>query len=228
MIYDNIKYILFDSGRTLNEPITNDWFLTPNFYNIIQVSNYQPDDNKIMRAIEKEKSYIDSVKYIPTIEEEHEMFREYYKRVLLDINYPYIEDRMLSLLADDNIYNDNKVSFFEDVRPGIERLKNKYKLGVVSDTWPSLKRIYVNYGIEDCFSDFFITSMLGYKKSDNILFKIILDNIGLKPEEVALVDAREQFLDIASEYGMYPILINRTRDVIKSKYPIISTLDDLV
>lgn len=32
---NNVKAILFDSGRTLNVPRTGHWFITPNFMKII-------------------------------------------------------------------------------------------------------------------------------------------------------------------------------------------------
>jgi len=35
-----IKAIIFDSGRTLNVPRTGQWFITPNFFNIIENSNF--------------------------------------------------------------------------------------------------------------------------------------------------------------------------------------------
>jgi len=40
MNMNNIKAILFDSGRTLNAPRTGYWFITPNFFNIINSNNY--------------------------------------------------------------------------------------------------------------------------------------------------------------------------------------------
>lgn len=37
----NIKAILFDSGRVLNKPVTGHWFITPNFFSFV-------DENKFL------------------------------------------------------------------------------------------------------------------------------------------------------------------------------------
>lgn len=36
MIIDNIKYLIFDYGDVLAYPITGHWFITPEFYSIIE------------------------------------------------------------------------------------------------------------------------------------------------------------------------------------------------
>lgn len=32
----NIKAVLFDSGKVLNYPVTNHWFITPDFWHFVE------------------------------------------------------------------------------------------------------------------------------------------------------------------------------------------------
>ena len=46
MIDNDIKYLIFDYGDVLVYPVTGNWFITPNFYNIIEKKEI--DTNTIM------------------------------------------------------------------------------------------------------------------------------------------------------------------------------------
>lgn len=106
-----IKNIIFDIGGVLAEPKSGHWFITTNFWNIL---------NK--NLIDEEKLKISLKKYLylqtqepKTEKDEHEMFSNYYCNVLKDINYPNASLDIANKLADDCVYNDDKFIFFDDV-----------------------------------------------------------------------------------------------------------------
>lgn len=225
----NIKAILFDSGRTLNIPRTGHWFITPKFYEIVDASKLEYKQGLLDSAMGKACDYINKIKFIKTEEEEFQMFKEFYKIVLEETEYPNKDNCILSALAEDNVYNDEKFLFFNDVEPSLMKLSQNYKLGVVSDAWPSLQRVFVNKGLKKYFSTFIISSIYGSYKSEKVLFKIALEELNVKPYEAIFIDDSETNLIAAEEFGMVPILIDRydTNDL-KSKYPIIKSLDELI
>jgi putative hydrolase of the HAD superfamily len=51
--YNNIKAILFDSGRVLNHPRTGNWFILPSFNKIVDIKAFQQLDHNLL-----EKKYI--------------------------------------------------------------------------------------------------------------------------------------------------------------------------
>lgn len=131
-------------------------------------------------------------------------------------------------MAKDNIYNDDKFLFFHDVEPSLNLLNEKYKLGVVSDTWPSLKRVFINKGLMKYFSVFIISSIYGSYKTEKLLFKIALEKINLKPSEVIFVDDSEVNLIAAEEFGLMTVLIDRyEKNGLKSRFPVIRSLGEL-
>ncbi|WP_346877880.1 HAD-IA family hydrolase [Clostridium sp. UBA5712] len=228
MNMNNIKAILFDSGRTLNVPRTGHWFITPNFFNIINDTSFQYTEDQLSEAMNKACDHINKMLLVKTEEDEFAMFKEFYEIVLKEIKYASVNEEIINSLASDNVYNDHKFYFFDDVEPGLQRLKDKYILGVVSDTWPSLERVFINKSLRKYFSTFVMSSIYGSYKAEKVLFKIAIEEIGVKPEEVIFIDDSESNLVAAEDFGMIPILIDRyDRNDIESKYPIIKSLNDL-
>lgn len=224
-----IKAILFDSGRTLNIPSTGHWFITPNFLNIISRQKFICLEKQLEVAMSKAFEHINRIPFVKTEEDEFSMFKKFYEIVLKEINYPDINDETIELLAYDNVYNDNKFLFFDDVEPSLRKLKEKYLLGVVSDTWPSLERVFINKNLKQYFSTFIMSSIYGSNKAEKLLFKIAIEELNIKPEEAIFVDDSESNLISAEEFGMVPILIDRyeTQDL-NSKFPIIRSLKELI
>lgn len=224
----NIKAILFDSGRTLNIPRTGHWFITPNFYRIIDTSKVESKQDSFDSAMEKACNYINKIKFVKTEEEEFQMFKEFYRIVLEEAKYANIDEFTLNALAEDNVFNDDKFLFFDDVEISIKKLSEEYILGVVSDTWPSLERVFINKGLKEYFSTFIMSSIYGSNKSEKILFEKALEELKIEPYEAIFIDDNETNLIAADEFGMVPILIDRyERKDLKSKYPIIKSLEDL-
>ena len=157
------------------------------------------------------------------------MFKEFYGIVLKEINYPNINNKVIELLAKDNVYNDDKFLFFDDIDESLNALKDKYLLGVVSDTWPSLERVFINKDLRKYFSTFIMSSVYGSYKAEKILFKIAIEELGIKPEEAIFVDDSEANLKAAEEFGMMPILIDvYNLQELTSKYPIIHSISELI
>ena len=226
---NNVKAILFDSGRTLNVPRTGHWFITPNFIKIIERSDFTCTEENMEKAINKACEHISKILLVKTEEEEFLMFKDFYKIVLKEINYPNINDEIIESLAKDNVFNDDKFLFFEDIEESLKTLKNKYLLGVVSDTWPSLERVFINKGLRKYFSTFIMSSIYGSNKAQKILFKIAIEELGIKAQEAIFVDDSESNLDAAKEFGMIPILIDvYNSDDLNSKYPIIHSISELI
>ena len=225
----NVKAILFDSGRTLNVPRTGHWFITPNFIKIIEKSDFTCTEETMEKAINKACEHISKILLVKTEEEEFLMFKDFYKIVLKEINYPNINDEIIESLAKDNVFNDDKFLFFKDIEESLKTLKNKYLLGVVSDTWPSLERVFINKGLRKYFSTFIMSSIYGSNKAQKILFKIAIEELGIKAQEAIFVDDSESNLDAAKEFGMIPILIDvYNSDDLNSKYPIIHSISELI
>lgn len=229
MEMSGIKAIIFDSGRTLNVPTTGHWFITPNFFDIVGNLKFNCTEEQLNEAMIKACEHINKILLVKTVEHEFLIFKEFYEIVLKEIKYPNLNNEVIELLARDCVYNDEKFLFFKDVEPALIKLRENYLLGVVSDTWPSLERVFTNKKLKQYFSTFIMSSIYGSYKFEKNLFRIAIKELGVKPEETIFVDDSESNLVAAEEFGMVPILIDRydTKDL-KSKYSIIRSLNELI
>lgn len=197
------KNLFFDVGSTLHYPVTGNWFITPNFFNILG----NIDLDIVLDAIEKNYHLLDE-REIYTEDEEYDMFCKFYYNILKSMNYPKLCKEYVQALAYDCVYNDNKIKFYSEVKDELKKLSKEYDLYIISDAWPSTYRILKNYGLYDLFKNVYISSDLGYKKSDKTLFEIALQDTN-STDENYFIDDRIDLIEISQEYGFIPILIDR-------------------
>ena len=197
------KNLFFDVGSTLLYPKTKEWFIPPNYKKILG----DIDTNLFKESIDKNKFLLDE-RNINTEEQEFEMFSKFYYNVLKDFNYSNITTEIIQNLAYDCVYNDDKFVFYKEVKRELKNLSKEYDMYIISDAWPSTYRILKNYGIYDLFKNVYISSDLGFKKSDKMLFEIALENISLNDINY-FIDDRFELLKISEKYGFIAIIIDR-------------------
>ena len=195
--------LFFDVGSTLHHPTTGNWFITPNFFNILGTVEL----DIVLEAL-KESFFLLDERQIHNENEEFDMFCKFYLNVLKHMKYPNISTEIIQSLAYDNVFNDNKVVFYPEVKNKLKELSTKYDLYIISDAWPSTYRILKDNNLLQLFKKIYISSELGYKKSDKILFKIALEDISLESENY-FIDDRIDLINISKDYGFIPILIDR-------------------
>ena len=221
---NRIKNIIFDIGGVLAEPKSGHWFITTNFWNIL---------NK--NLIDEEKLKISLKKYLylqtqepKTEKDEHKMFSNYYCNVLKDINYPNASLDIANKLADDCVYNDDKFIFFDDVYSILEELSKKYNLYIISNGWPSSFRVLKNKGIDKYFKGIIISSMYTTVKEEN-LFDIFINKYKeVTPSESLYIDDRNHILQKAKEYGFNLLLMDRYKKYEKTQFEIVNNMNDIL
>ncbi len=100
----------------------------------------------------------------------------------------------------------NRVSLYDDVIPTLERLKNSYRLGAVSNGNADIYQI----GLGHLFDFSWSAADAGQQKPHPIVFNSLLDKQNLKPEEVIHI-GDDPITDIqgAEQSGIKAIWLNR-------------------
>jgi putative hydrolase of the HAD superfamily len=228
--YNNIKAILFDSGRVLNHPRTGNWFIPPNLHNIVDISTFKQLDHTLLeKALNKAMNYLLQQKLILTEAEEFMCFKKFYKIIFQELIDLKLTEEQITEIAKDTVYNDEKFFFPDDVFEIIPILCKSYKLGVISDTWPSLHRVFRNVGLRDYFSTFIMSSVLGVSKPHVSMYRTALDELNVNPEEAIFIDDNINNLKGAEKLGIHTILIDRSKQDVSenNQYQSISNLYDL-
>lgn len=217
---NKIKYIILDFGNVLFYPVTGNWFITPSFYE--DLSNYNIDESVFLSNINK-YSYILNKKII-TLDEEYNMFYNFYKNVLSDFN---VDDNIISKIAYDFVYSDDKYNLYDGVIDELEGLKNTYKLILLSDNWPCMYRILKHNNIDKYFDKMYSSSDYGVKKEDGILFDYPINEFNIKAGEAIFIDDNESLLDVAVTKGLIVRHMDRESIIINSKYKRINNLKNI-
>ena len=142
---------------------------------------------------------------------------------MFDIKYSEISDELLLQMSNSITYDNDRYTFYDDVKNSLETLSTKYRLIILSDNFPSIKRILKDMKIDKYFDTMIISTFYGYPKKDKVLFEILKNNIKYDKETAIFIDDSEINLDIAKEYNLIPIKMDRNNNS-NSKYLTISNL----
>ena len=92
----------------------------------------------------------------------------------------------------------------------LEYFKNKgYKLGVISDSAPSLEMTLLDCGLHKYFTSFTASSLVGAEKPNPIIFNTALMAQGVTAEESLYVDDYRPEAEGAREQGFTSFLLDR-------------------
>lgn len=206
----NIKAILFDSGRVLNEPVTGQWFMPPNFFSFVDYEQFKSiDQMALYKAFLVAQAYLSEQNRITTEEEEYTHFAEFYRLFADALPELGLVPDSLASITHDLVYNYEKYRFYSDVIEVLPELSKTYQLAVVSDAWPSLESVFKHAGLRDYFSSFVISSVIGVSKPHEQMYRTALEELRLSPEEVVFVDDNVRNCDGAAKLGIAGIVLCR-------------------
>ena len=203
-----IKSILFDSGRVLNRPLTGHWFISPNFFKYVNKEKFLSiEKERINNAFSNAQKYLFNEKLIKNREEELMHFSNFYK--LFSENLPELQIKNIEDLAKDMVYNTSKYVFYEDVKEVIPRLKNKYKMAVVSDAWPSLENVFIDADMKKYFEIIVISTQIGTLKPDPRMYETAIERLQVNNSEAIFIDDNINNCLGAERLGIKSILMSR-------------------
>jgi len=187
------------------------------------------DKAVIEMAFSKALRYLSKKNFILTETKEFEHFIEFYRIFSNELSSLDLNETQIMEIAKDTVYNDEKFFFYEDVFEIIPQLSRNFKLGIVSDTWPSLDRVFRNAGLRDYFSTFVMSSVLGVAKPNKLMFQTALSELHIQPEEAILIDDHLENVEGARELGIRSILMIRDGDYeFEAEHLVITNLKDLL
>lgn len=213
-----IRSILFDSGRVLNMSSTGHWFISPKFFEYVNKEKFLSiEKEKINNAFSNAQKYLFNEKLIKDRKEELKHFINFYK--LFSENLPEIEIKNIEELARDIVYNTSKYVFYDDVKEVIPRLKNKYKMAVVSDAWPSLENVFIDADMKKYFEKIVISTQIGTLKPDPKMYETAIKSLDVNNSETIFIDDNINNCMGAEKIGIKSILMSRENyDEDKEKY----------
>lgn len=217
------KYVILDFGKVLAGPPTGHWFITTKFLELIDMNLVSTE--KINLAIKKYGNIIS--RKITTIDEEYEMFYEFYDFILKEVKYPKYDKDIVHKIAYDFAYYDNKYKYYEGIKEELEYLNSKYKLILLTDNWPSVTRVLDKKDLTKYFEKIYISSCYGVLKKDGLFFDYPINDFNIKKGEAIFIDDDELNISVGSRKGLEVLLMDRENEIKNSNYQIINNLYDI-
>ena len=171
-------------------------------------------------------SPVKQVRFLLDIDMEFPEYIQKFEEILMLKEYENLNDAFTEVCKDFKIKPEtekiekvvgmwNKNKFFAkpypDTKNTLEKLKEKYKLILVSNTdCFSVKEVSEKYGLDGYFDKIFFSYEVGKLKTHPDFFKNVLKKLKLKKEEVIMVgDSLQSDMKPAEEAGIRSILVDR-------------------
>ena len=144
-----------------------------------------------------------------TLDDEREFFKRYYRQLLIGEGVQDELDSLAELLFSELWCNNDRLLFPETIEVLEYFQSHGYKMGVISDTSPSLEYTLQQLGIAKYFTSFTASSLVGAGKPSPIIFNAALAAGGVTAAESLYVDDYKPEADGAREQGFTSFLIDR-------------------
>ena len=222
------KVIFFDVGYTLDKPASGDWMFTNKFLELAGEKLGQRTEKEIRQARDAGLRYLARDHLILTVEAEIRNFFDYYTIVSgrLDLGLSEME---LEQIARDRACNMNNYIPYPGIVEVLRTLSKTHRLGIISDTWPSIEPQLEHIGVSPYLSFCTFSCFVGVFKPDQRIYLDALNKCGVPAGETVFIDDGVRNLDGAVALGITPILIaaNPESDV-KTDYLKIRDLRELI
>lgn len=148
--------------------------------------------------------------FYETFDDEQRFLKRFYKYLHAKEGVKEDVDNHAALLFNELWCNESRVLFPETVEVLEYFYSHGYKMGVISDTSPSLEYTLQRLGIAKYFTSFTASSLVGAEKPSPIIFNAALNAQGVSAEESIYVDDYKPEADGARKHGFTSFLIDRT------------------
>ena len=220
--------LFFDVGYTLDYPASGDWMFTHRFYEMAGDRLKRCSSEQILRAKAAGLDYLEKHHLLRDEEEEVERFCQFYRIVSDVLKLDLTEDEIMAATWDRTFNMANYIPY-PDARESLQALSRTHRLGIISDTWPSIERQLRALELRPFFSFATYSFSLGVFKPDRRMYLDALQQCGRDAQETVFIDDSPRNLAGAAELGITPILIaaNPASDV-ETPYRKIRSLSELL
>lgn len=99
----------------------------------------------------------------------------------------------------------------------IQKIRGKWKTGLVSNAWKNSRNLYnERFDFLQNFDVLIFSSEVGVRKPDPRIFRMVLNQLDIQPQESIFVDDFEENIAGARRIGMQAILFTNTEELIRA------------
>lgn len=202
----HIKGVFLDLGGTLLYPPSGSWTFSDLAYRYFPKETLETP--QAAQAMDQAYQKLCANHLLSSLEREYDLFYDYYADIAAALPELGLTEEDLRTVTQDKVHNKpDNYRLFDDTIPTLEALAGKYRLGIISDTWPSIVPALEYLDILKYFDCVTYSFQLGVFKPDQRMYSDALEKMGLPAGETLFVDDRDINLIGAREAGITPVLI---------------------
>ena len=204
-----VKAVFFDLGWTLVYPLSGDWEFTEPAQKLFNWGVYKTLPQDRVQAIRQAAmDYLDARHHLSTLEDEYRQMVQYYSLIAQSLPELGATQQDIETAALEKVYqSQHTYGLFDDAIQTLEALKGKYKLGIISDTWPSIVPVLDSFGLPPYFDTITFSYQVGCFKPNPRMFEDALSKMGLPAGECVFIDDTAKNLVAAQKLGIQPVQI---------------------
>ena len=128
--------------------------------------------------------------------------REHMKNVMRSLELPETDETIQAFY--DDFFGGDKMDYA--IIDYLRSLQSEYTTALLSNAWDDLRGLLINkWGIDDAFDEIFISAEMGVAKPDAKIYEMVLEKLGVAPEETVFVDDFIENIEAARKLGMHGI-----------------------
>lgn len=193
-------------------PKSGYWFYTEAYYSFCRENDLEKDPPQQVANLRKAYDFLTQNPLVKDLEEEYAVFHEFYQILFSGVEGKENES-FIEICSKSKVLDFAKYAFYSDVADTIKALSKRFALGIISDAWPSIFRVYQDANMRQYFDPFIVSSMYGQTKAGSALFKIALSTIAEPASECLFVDDSIGNCLRAKDLGMQVIVLNREAEM---------------
>lgn len=222
------KVVFFDVGYTLDYPASGDWILTNKFYEVAGDRIEGKSKEEIGEAARYAFQYLAKHHHLKGLQDEIDAFVRFFTDFSDYLKLGLTKEEC-ECISKDRAGNMANYIAYEDAVPVLRELSKTHKLGIISDTWPSITEQLTVLGLYEYFSFFTFSCDLGVFKPDRRMYEDALAKAGCKGEDAVFIDDVIANLEGAAMLGITPIMITAHESpVIPDNMTVIKSLAELL
>ena len=147
--------------------------------------------------------------WVGTEEEEELFWRKYYPGILKALGVRDEGGELARYLRRETFYV-KWGAVYPEVHAVLKALRGRYKLGVISNAFPSMREALDRLALSGYFQSIVISAVVGVAKPDPRIYRTALESLDVAAKDSIFVDDVEENVVAAEELGMTAFLIDRT------------------
>lgn len=209
-----IDAIFFDLGWTLVYPSTGFWLYADAALPYL-------GEGARRKAIEREtgkhwQAVMNEGHLWLSLAQEWNAFYEAYRRTSESLGLGWTNE-VLTEITNDQVYSERFYHVYEGVRELLARLSKRYKLGIISDTVPSVSERLHKLGLLPYFTSITLSCYVDARKPDLRIFENALLNTGVAGDRAVFIDDLAPNLDAIGTLGVQGVQICAGPHVVPSE-----------